>query len=124
LLSGALIPIFAFVSFSENFYVILVSFVLFSFSLAILNPLTVNLISRRVKRESEISLKYNYYNSLGSTIGYLLAGVFTGIINLGFLILTLAVVFLDNVINIRREVEYGNTQDIDWPIASSSLFSY
>ena len=124
MLSGALIPIFAFVSFSENFYVILVSFVLFSFSLAILNPLTVNLISRRVKRESEISLKYNYYNSLGSTIGYLLAGVFTGIINLGFLILTLAVVFLDNVINIRREVEYGNTQDIDWPIASSSLFSY
>lgn len=124
MLSGALIPIFAFVSFSENFYVILVSFVLFSFSLAILNPLTVNLISRRVKRESEISLKYNYYNSLGSTIGYLLAGVFTGIINLGFLILTLAVVFLDNVINIRREVEYGNTQDIDWPIASLSLFSY
>jgi len=89
---------------------------LFSFSLAILNPLTVNLINRRVKRESEISLKYNYYNSLGSTIGYLLAGAFTGVINLGFLILTLAVVFLVNVINIRREVEYEIPKILTGPL--------
>jgi MFS family permease len=122
LLSGTLIPIFAFVSFSENFYVILVSFVLFSFSLAILNPLTVNLISRRVKRESEISLKYNYYNSLGSTIGYLLAGAFTGVINLGFLILILAVVFLVNVISIRGEVEYGVPKILTGPLPHHHSF--
>ena len=122
LLSGTLIPIFAFVSFSENFYVILVSFVLFSFSLAVLNPLTVNLISRRVRRESEISLKYNYYNSLGSTIGYLLAGAFTGVINLGFLILALAVVFLVNVISIRGEVEYGVPKILTGPLPHHHSF--
>lgn len=122
LLSIALVPIVALVSVSQSFSIILACFTLFSFLLAVLNPLTLSLISKKTKRESEISLKYNYYNSLGSTIGYVLAGVFAGIINLGFLILLLIIIFLVSVASVKKEVEVGLPKVLTGPLPHHHSF--
>lgn len=109
-------------SFSNSYYLVLVAFAIFASSLSILNPLTISLISRRVKRESEISLKYNYYNSLGSTIGYLLAGMFVGIINLNYLLLFLVLVVLMNGLSLKGKLDYDTPKILTGPLPHHHSF--
>lgn len=112
----ATLPLVALFSLSNNYYIILGAFTFFASMISILNPLAVGMISRRTKKDSEISVKYNYYNSLGSTIGYLLAGILSGIADLSYLIITLGLVVLVTGLGTRREIELGVPRVLTSPL--------
>jgi len=85
---------FFFIAISRESPTIIAGLALLAASLAVLSPLSVGVLSAILKVESETSIKYNYYNSVGSAIGYFLAGVLAGIKWLDYIVFGIGVTLI------------------------------
>lgn len=106
----------------SSFKTILLLFSLFSIMLAVFVPLSIGVLSNRLKRESEISLKWNYFNSLGSMFGFLLAGLLVYKIDLHFLIFSLVFLLIFSGYKIGKEIDVDAPKVLTSPLPQHNMY--